>query len=128
MTIAPDEILLRHIPAGTLFVKPPPKGPAITSANFRVRDGEDSISLGRRSIHQPDEVITLTGGDRSRGSLVAWCRVSDLIAAGFRVEAQPLDHYPGHAGLFGSDEWPLTEKRTQQFLASLFRFEPVPAV
>ena len=123
--ITPDEIVVRHIPGGSLFVKPPPVGPSITSANFRLRKEEEYISVGRLSFHSDEEIIAITGGDRSKGSLAGWCRVSDLIAAGFRVVPKTLPHYPGHAGIFGSEAWPLTEKRTQQYLASLFRFTPV---
>jgi hypothetical protein len=105
--IVDDKILLRHTPSGEHFVKPPPDGPKITSLNFRLRVDEEYLSLARFAFHSADDVIMFTKGDRSKGSQIIWCSAERLRAEGFRIEPKPLPNYPGHAGLFGSEKWPL---------------------
>jgi hypothetical protein len=57
--IADDEILLRHIPGGTLWQAP---GPRITSANFQLRHDrqETGVSVTRLAITSPERLIERT--------------------------------------------------------------------
>src|SRR5438132_5998006 len=92
--IADDEILLRHIPGGTLWQA---AGPRITSANFQLRHdrNETGVSVTRMTITTPQRLLELVGGSLQRGSRVASARVGDVRALGLRVVPKPLEEDPG---------------------------------
>src|SRR2546423_13052156 len=94
--ISADELLVRHIPGGTLWQAP---GPRITSANFQLRHdrNETGVSVTRLKITTPQRLLELVGGSRQQGSRVAAVRVGDVRALGFQVVPVPLDEDPGHA-------------------------------
>src|SRR5438067_5348861 len=78
--ITDDEVLLRHIPGGTLWQAP---GPRITSANFRLRSdqGETGVSVNRLGLTSPQRLLELVGGSVEAGSRVAEVRVGDVLPA-----------------------------------------------
>src|SRR5437588_7725875 len=94
--IADDEILLRHIPGGTLWQAP---GPRITSANFQLRHdrNESGVSVTRLKITSPRRLLELVGGSSETGSRVASVRTGDVRSLGLRVVPKPLDEDQGHA-------------------------------
>jgi hypothetical protein len=87
--IADDEVLLRHIPGGTLWQAP---GPRITSANFQLRHdrNETGVSVTRLHITAPQRLLELVGGSPEQGSRVASVRAGDVRALGLRVVPKPL--------------------------------------
>jgi hypothetical protein len=68
--ITDDEVLLRHIPGGSLWPAP---GPRITSANFQLRHdrNETGVSVTRLQFTTPQRLLELVGGDPQKGSRVA---------------------------------------------------------
>src|SRR5438132_10723311 len=94
--IADDEILLRHIPGGTLWQAP---GPRITSANFQLRHdrNETGVSVTRLQITTPQRLLGLVGGSPQKGSHIASVRVGDVRALGLQVVPRPLEEDMGHA-------------------------------
>jgi len=120
--IADDEIVLRHIPGGTLWQAP---GPRITSANFQLRHdrNETGVSVTRLNITSPQRLLELVGGDPQMGSRVAEVRVGDIRALGLVVVPKPLCEDPGHAEIqTGSAS--LDEHACRKRLALLFQFIP----
>src|ERR1700730_6495441 len=87
--IGDDEVLLRHIPGGTLWQAP---GPRITSANFQLRHdrNETGVSVTRLPITTPARLLELVGSSLEQGSRVAFVRVGDVCALGLRVVPKPL--------------------------------------
>ncbi len=118
--IADDEILLRHIPGGTLWQAP---GPRITSANFQLRldRHETGISVTRQSITTPARLLELVGGNIERGSRVAFACVRDVRQLRLKVMPKPLPDDPGHAEI-QSDHATLDDHACRKRLASLFSF------
>src|SRR5260370_26002747 len=94
--IIDDEILLRHIPDGTLWQA---QGPRITSANFQLRHdrNETGVSVTRSTITSPERLLELVGGKAELGSRVARARVGDIRALRLRVVPMPLVEDPGHS-------------------------------
>src|SRR5262245_36509170 len=94
--ITDDEVLLRHIPGGTLWQTP---GPRITSANFRLRsdEGETGVSVNRLGLTSPQRLLELVGASVEAGSRVAEARVEAVRALGLLVVPKPLPDDPGHA-------------------------------
>src|SRR5437016_4488116 len=94
--IADEEILLRHIPGGTLWQAP---GPRITSANFQLRHdrNETGVSVTRQLITSPERLLVLVGASLERGSRVASVLVRDVRALGLKVVPKALVDDPGHA-------------------------------
>lgn len=117
--IADDEMLLRHIPGGTLWQAP---GPRITSANFQLRKDrqETGVSVTRSAITPAARLLRLVGGDPAAGSRVASARVGDIRALGLCVVACPVAEDPGHAEI-QSGASSLDEHLTRRKLANLFR-------
>ena len=120
--IADDEVLLRHIPGGTLWQAP---GPRITSANFQLRHdrNETGVSVTRLSVTSPQRLLELAGGSLQEGSRVATVRTFDVRALGLRVVPQPIDDDPGHAEI-QSDQLSLDDHACRKKLAMLFHFLP----
>jgi hypothetical protein len=118
--IADDELILRHIPGGSLWQA---TGTRITSANFRLRHnrGETGVSVTRLAITSPDRLIELVGGNVGAGSRIAVASAGQIRALGLRVVPAPLDSDPGHAEI-QSDTASLDEKDLQRRLANLFQF------
>lgn len=77
--IGDDEVLLRHIPGGSLWQAP---GPRITSANFQLRHdrNETGVSVTRLKITNPHRLLELVGGSFEAGSRVATARSGDVRA------------------------------------------------
>ena len=118
--IADDEILLRHIPSGTTWQAP---GPRITSANFRLRlqRGETGLSVTRQGITSADRLVEVVGGDKERGSRVAWVTVGEIRALGLLVVPKPLPEDSGHSEIqTGSRR--LDELATSKLLSKVFQF------
>lgn len=87
--ITDDEILLRHVPAGTLWQAP---GARITSANFQIRHdrNETGVSVTRLQITTPERLLELVKGSVEAGSRVAAARTGDVRAMGLRAVPKPL--------------------------------------
>jgi len=115
--IADDELILRHIPGGTTFQKP---DGSIASPNFRLRPGEDGISVSRLAITSPEAVMARLG-DPETGSRIAVARAGDIRALGFEVVPDPKDYDSGHAELRPTTA-DASAKQTQKALALLFRY------
>jgi hypothetical protein len=120
--VGDDELLLRHIPGGTLWQAP---GPRITSANFQLRHDrqETGVSVTRWKITTPERRLELVGGSVQAGSRVAWVRAADARALGLRVVPKPIDNDPGHAEI-QSDKSSLDDHACRKKLALLFQFVP----
>lgn len=120
--IADHEILLRHIPGGSLWQAP---GPRITSGNFQLRHdrGETGVSVTRQSMTSPARLLELVGGDPQRGSRVAAVQVGAIRALGLAVEPKPLDDDPGHAEIQSATA-SLDDHACRKRLALLFQFLP----
>lgn len=121
--IADDEILLRHIPGGTLWQAP---GPRITSANFQIRHdrSETGVSVTRLSITSASRLLQLVGGSLEAGSRVAAVRAGDVRQLGFRVVPKPLSDDPGHAEI-QSGAASLDDHASRKRLALQFQFIPI---
>lgn len=120
--VADDEILLRHIPGGTLWQAPEPR---ITSANFQLRHdrNETGVSVTRRQITAPERLLELVGGSVDTGSRVAAVRAGDVRALGLKVVPKPLPDDAGHAEI-QSDTASLDDHACRKRLARLFHFVP----
>src|SRR5437867_1979905 len=118
--IPDDEHLLRHIPGGSAWQAP---GPRITSGNFQIRHdrNETGISVTRAAITGPDRLLELVGGDRKKGSRVAWVSVGAVRSLGLQVVPKPLENDPGHAEI-QSDTAVLDDHACRKKLARLFQF------
>ena len=120
--IADDEILFRHIPGGTTWQAP---GPRITSLNFRPRKvlGETDLSVTRHCYISADQLLALVGGDREKGSRVAWVTAGEVRALGLKVEPKPIEpDDPGHAAIASTESTDLGSQSVQRKLSVLFRF------
>ncbi|MBY0230387.1 MAG: hypothetical protein K2W96_13975 [Gemmataceae bacterium] len=120
--IAADEIILRHVPPGTLWQAP---GPRITSMNFRLRPdkGETGVSVTRQGITSAERLMVVVGGDAAAGSLVGAAKVGDVRDLGFEVEPVPLPDDPGHSEI-RSGKASLNDGPMRKRLANLFRILP----
>jgi len=118
--IADDEVLLRHIPSGTLWQAP---GPRITSANFQLRHdrNETGVSVTRQSITSAQTLLQLVGGSLERGSRVASVRAGEVRQLGFQVVPKPLPEDAGHAEI-QSDKASLDDHASRKKLALCFQF------
>ena len=118
--IADDEVLLRHIPSGTLWQAP---GPRITSANFQLRHdrNETGVSVTRQSITSAQTLLQLVGGSLERGSRVASVRAGEVRQLGFQVVPKPLPEDAGHAEI-QSDKASLDDHASRKKLALRFQF------
>jgi hypothetical protein len=118
--VGDDEVLLRHIPGGTLWQAP---GPRITSANFQLRHdrNETGVSVTRLVITTPERLLELVGGRPEHGSRVASVRAGAVRALGLRVVPKPLPDDPGHAEI-QSDQNSLDDHACRKRLALLFAF------
>ena len=115
--IADDELILRHIPGGTTWQK---ADGSIASPNFRLRPGEDGISVSRLVITSTEAFMTRLG-DPATGSRIAVARAGDLRALGFEVVSAPIPGDTGHAEIRPTTA-DATAKQTQKALAMLFRY------
>ena len=115
--IADDELILRHIPGGTTWQK---ADGSIASPNFRLRPGEDGISVSRLAITSTEAFMTRLG-DPATGSRIAVARAGDLRALGFEVVSVPIPGDTGHAELRPTTA-DASAKQTQKALAMLFRY------
>lgn len=118
--VADEEVLLRHIPGGTLWQAP---GPRITSANFQLRRdrGETGVSVTRLKITAPERLLELVRANPGSGSRVASARAADIRALGLEVVPVPLPQDAGHAEI-RSAVADLDEHLTRKKLANLFDF------
>ena len=121
--IPDDEILLRHIPGGTLWQAP---GPRITSANFQLRHDrhETGISVTRIGITSPARLIELMGAAWGPESRLAAVRTADVRRLGLRVVSLPLPENPGHAEIQPGKE-SLDDRACRKRLSLLFTFHNV---
>ena len=121
--IADDEVILRHIPGGTLHQAP---GPRITSKNFALRThlNETGLSVSRAGMTSPAALLALVG-DVAKGSRVAAVTAADLRGLGLDVVPDPLPDNPGHAEI-RSASTDLNQQDVRKLLALTFQF--VPAV
>src|SRR5438132_440302 len=118
--IADDEILLRHIPGGTLWQAP---GPRITSSNFQLRHdrNETGVSVTRLRITSPERLLELVGGDPVAGSRVASVGSAAVRAIGLQVVPKPLEEDPGHAEIQSATA-SLDDPACRKRLAMAFQF------
>lgn len=102
--IADDEVLYRRIPPGSNWFEPPER---ITSANFKLRRGEDGLSVYRQRVVGAADVL------KKRGAIVG-SRVAQATAGQIRAardtKGDPLHldvvvvgdmDDPGHAEIRG---------------------------
>lgn len=113
-----DEVVLRHIPGGPSW-QAPPDG-RIASTNFRLRPGEEGLSVSRASLTAPRSLI-LRVGDPFTGSRVAAAQVGEVRALGFEIVPVPLLDDVGHAEIrpVTAD---LSQKSVRRDLALVFRY------
>jgi hypothetical protein len=118
LPVTDDEIILRHIPGGISW-QVPPDG-RIASTNFRLRPGETGISVTRKSLTTPDDLLARLG-DPTAGSRISYAQVGEVRALGFEVVSVPLDVDAGHAEI-RSVTADLAKKSTHRALAQIFRY------
>jgi hypothetical protein len=118
--IADDELLLRHIPGGTLWQAP---GPRITSAKFQLRHdrNETGVSVTRQTITSPERLLELVGGNLKLGSRIASIRADEVRRLGLKVVPKPIPDDPGHAEI-QSEAASLDDHACRKRLALVFRF------
>ena len=103
-TIGDDEILLRRIPPGSRWFEPPDR---ITSANFKLRPNDLGLSVYRRKIVSPEEVLQKP--EAIAGSFVVQATAGDIrkLTDGngkplnLDVVAVADENDPGHAEIRG---------------------------
>jgi len=103
-TIPNDEVLLRRIPSGKPWFEPPDR---ITSANFKLRPGEDGLSVYRERLVSADEVLKKPGA--IDGSFVVRATAGEVRQArngkgeplGLDVVAVNDEYDVGHAEIRG---------------------------
>ena len=119
--IADDEVILRHIPGGTLHQAP---GPRITSKNFELRThlGETGLSVSRAGMTSPDLLLARVG-NVAKGSRVAVVTAAEIRAIGLEVVPDPLPDDPGHSEIrsAGAD---LNDQAVRKLLSITFHFLP----
>lgn len=123
-TVGDDEVVIRHIPAGTTWQAPGPP-PRLTSANFRIRahKGETYLSVNRTRLTTPEQLLKRVGGDTAAGSRVAWATVGEIRKLGFKVLPEPiLPDDPGHAGIHPTASATFDDKELVKRLAVRFRY------
>ena len=120
-----DDVVLRHIPGGTLWQAP---GLRITSANFQIRPdrGETGVSVSRLSMTLPEHLFARVGGNKANGSRIASAGVRAIRALGLEVVPDPLPDDPGHAEIRSATAR-LEERDTRVRLANLFQLLPATA-
>lgn len=127
-TVGDDEVVIRHIPAGTTWQAPGPP-PRLTSANFRIRahKGEAYLSVSRTGLTTPEQLLKRVGGDVAAGSRIACATVGDIRKLGFEVLPEPITpDDPGHAGIHPTATASFDDKELVKRLAVLFRYLDVP--
>jgi hypothetical protein len=120
-----DDVVLRHIPGGTLWQAP---GPRITSANFQIRvdRAETGVSVSRLSLTTPEGVLDRVAGGRTGDSRIAAASVRAIRDLGREVIPDPLPDDPGHAEIRSGAARP-EDRVTRKRLANLFQFlAPTP--
>ncbi len=119
--IADDEIILRHIPGGTLHQAP---GPRITSKNFELRAhlGETGLSGSRAGMTSPDSLLARVG-NMAKGSRVAAITAGELRSVGLEVVPLPLDDDPGHSEIRSATA-DLNDLAVRKLLSLTFHFLP----
>lgn len=119
-----DEVILRHIPGGTLHQAP---GPRITSRNFELRlhMGETGLSVSRAGMTSPSALLARVG-NVAKGTRVAAITAGELRAVGLEVVPDPLPDDPGHA-LIRSATADLFDQDVRKLLTLLFQFLPPAA-
>lgn len=118
--VGDDEIILRHIPAGTTWQGSPRKL-KVTSSNFLLRHdrGEKGVSVTRWRITTPEELLSQVCS--TEDSRVAFARAADIRALGFRVEPKEKKDDPGYAWI-ESGESSLDDDAARKRLRGLFQF------
>ncbi len=116
--IADEEIIIRHIPGGTMYQAP---GPRPTSMNFKLRPelAETGVSVTRLSITSPARLLTTVRSTPE--SKVAAARVGDVRALGLNVVPRELPHDLGHSEIQDGTA-SLNSELIRKRLARLFRF------
>jgi hypothetical protein len=102
--ITDDEVLLRRIPPGTPYFEPPDR---VTSANFKLRKGEDGISVYRERFVSAEELLQKP--DAIPGSFVVCATAGEVRnlkngkGESLNIDVVPVNHEidPGHAELRG---------------------------
>ena len=98
--ISDDEVVYRRIPAGPPFVKPPD---CMTTANFKLRPGEEGLSVDRASHVSIEEA--LQGHGALPDSRLVRAKVFDIrrlcngegSPLNLDVVADPTEDNPAHA-------------------------------
>jgi hypothetical protein len=122
--VGDDEVVMRHIPAGTTWQAPGPP-PRLTSANFRTRahKGETYLSVSRTGLTTPEQLLKRVGGDVAAGSRIACATVGEIRKLGFEVLPEPIvPDDPGHAGIHPTAAANFDDKELVKRLAVLFRY------
>jgi hypothetical protein len=91
--IADEEFVLRRIPPVT-FKDGVPKI-SLKGRFFKLRDGEDGLSVNCERLISPVELLALPGC--LEGSAVARAQVVRIRQLGFAVLDRPVENSPGHA-------------------------------
>ncbi len=122
-SITDEEILLRHIPGGTTFQAP---GPRITSKNFELRPDEFGISVSRKNITTPEQLMARLGNPAA-GSRIAVTTAAAVRAMGLEVVPDKQDYDLGHAEIRDGTA-ALRSHSVRKKLAALFKFLPDPPI
>ena len=112
-SISDDEVLFRRIPPGSDWFEPPDH---IKSFNFKLRPGEEGISVYRASIVSKEDVLNKPG-EVIAGSFLAEAKVgeirrlTDTAEASLHLDVIAIgdEKDPGHAEIRG--EALLTRKK-----------------
>jgi hypothetical protein len=103
--IADDEVLYRRIPPSQAWFEPPDRA---TTANFKLRPGEDGLSVYRKSIVSASDVLNKPGTVPGSGLVEATAEqiraAEDANGNQLHLDVVPVndEHDPGHAEIRGS--------------------------
>ena len=103
-SIPDDERLFHRIPPGTRWVAPPDR---ITSANFKLREGEEGISVYRARVVSAEDVLekpgVIPGSFLTQATAGAIRQLNDATAEPLRLDVVAVadEDDPGHAEIRG---------------------------
>ncbi len=103
-SIPDDELLFRRIPPGTRWFAPPDR---ITSSNFKLREGEEGISVHRALLVSAEDVLkmpgAIPGSFLTKATAGAIRQLTDATREPLRLDvvAIAVENDPSHAEIRG---------------------------
>ena len=103
-SIPDDERLFRRIPPGTRWFAPPDR---LTSSNFRLREGEQGISVYRARVVSAEDVLkkpgVMPGSFLTEATAGAIRQLADATGEPLRLDVVAVadENDPGHAEIRG---------------------------